>query len=126
MVTKMSFAEFKALAAKELGLGIRVDGVGFDSVTVEPVDASFCSCSRDEWDNMCPRHGLTPKGSQPVMIRRDIRLSVKGARKAAMSEAVRVAWTAKAQQLADATGDEVRYLAPDDTVLVSAKPAVAS
>lgn len=34
---EMSFLEFKALAAKELGLSVAVDGVQYDSVTVERV-----------------------------------------------------------------------------------------
>lgn len=54
---------------------------------------------------------------------RDITLSRRGARKIAMFDTARARFQRAAQQLADSTGDIVRYRAPDGTVLIEATPA---
>lgn len=63
--------------------------------------------------------------TKPAGTVRDINLTKKGARKVAMFETARARFQAAAQQLADSSGDVVRYRAPDGTVLVEATPAPA-
>lgn len=62
----------------------------------------------------------------PALQVRDINLSLRGARKVAMSQAARARFQAQAQRQANMTGDIVRFRAPDGTVLVEATPALAA
>jgi hypothetical protein len=59
----------------------------------------------------------------PALSTRDINLTIRGARKVALSQAARDRYQAQAQRTADATGDIVRLRAPDGTVLIEATPA---